>query len=143
MMNWKDRALQAADAKASMEHEEQRRRDETELTKQVEAFRFALGELLEEDIAVDALQVTVDGVTFRWMLDPRARKYGIVLQGTCPDCGASTWSRPITTLEEIGRLLRRFSPESDHVKEHLNTPKVKDHVRTTPMRESNASEGRD
>jgi hypothetical protein len=31
----------------------------------VEAFRFALGELLEEDIAVDALQVTVDGVTLR------------------------------------------------------------------------------
>jgi hypothetical protein len=64
-MNWKDRALQAADAKASLEREEQRRRDETELAKQVEAFRFALGELLEEDIAVDALQVTVDGVTLR------------------------------------------------------------------------------
>jgi hypothetical protein len=92
-MNWKDRALQAVDAKASLERGEQRRRDETELAKQVEAFRFALGELLEEDIAVDAPQVTVDGVTLRWMLDPLARKYGIVLQGTCPECGASTWSR--------------------------------------------------
>jgi hypothetical protein len=123
-MNWKDRALQAADAKASLERGEQRRRDETELAKQVEAFRFALGELLEEDIAVDALQVTVDGVTLRWMLDPLARKYGIVLQGTCPECGASTWSRQIRTLEEIGRLLQRFSPASDHEQHHHYRPNV-------------------
>jgi Fe-S cluster biogenesis protein NfuA len=139
MMNWKDRALQAADTKATLERDEQRRRDETELAKQVEAFRFALGELLEEDVTVDALQVTVDGVTFAWTINPNARKYGIVLQGVCPDCGASTWSRHISTLEEIGRLLQHFTPESDHVKEHLNTPTVKDHVRTTPMRDSNAS----
>jgi hypothetical protein len=127
MMNWKDRALQAADAKASRENEDQRRRDETELAKQVEAFQFALGQLLEEAIPVDALQVTVDGVTFGWMFNPPARKYGIVLQGTCPECGKSTWSRHISTLEDIGRLLRRFTPESEHVKAHL--PKVKDHVR--------------
>jgi hypothetical protein len=67
LMNWKEKALHASDAKASLEREEQRRREETGFAKEVEAFQFALRELLEEDIAVDALQVTVDGITFRWM----------------------------------------------------------------------------
>lgn len=139
MMNWKDRALQAADAKASVERDEQRRRDETELAKQVEAFRFALSELLEEDIPVDALQVTVDGVTFGWMLNPPARKYGIVLQGACPGCGVSTWSGQIRTLTELGQLLQSFRPDSDHERKCPNTLKAKDHARTTPMRDSNAT----
>jgi hypothetical protein len=134
-MNWKEKAMHAAAAKAAREHEEQRHRDETEFAKEVEAFQSALRELLDEDIAVEALQVTVDGVTFRWMPNHIARKSGIILQGTCPDCGASTWSRPLSTLAELGQLLQHFRPESDHIKEHL---KPAPSVRTTPTPERNA-----
>jgi hypothetical protein len=119
MMNWKDRALHAAANSESIEREEQRRRDEVKLAKQVEEFRIALGKLLEEDIAVDALEVTVDGVTFGWVHFPMAMKYGIVLQGTCAECRVATWSQHIKTLKEVGQLLQRFSPSPYH--EHTHT----------------------
>lgn len=136
-MTWKDRALQAADTKAAREEDEQRLRDAQARAKQIKAFQFALSTLLEEDITVDDLQVTADGVTFRWTFEHISRKWGIVMQGVCPDCGASTWSGHVDTLERLGQLLQRFYPESDHVKEHLKTPQVQSVTRTTPLRNEN------
>lgn len=128
-MTWKDKALQAADTKAAREREAQRVRDEQEQAKQIEAFQFALSTLLEEDIAVNDVEVTIDGVTFRWTCGDISRKWGIVVQGVCPECGELDWSRHIDNLEHLGQLLRRFDPEPEHVKKHLKPQQV---VRTIP-----------
>jgi hypothetical protein len=137
MMNWKEKALHAADAQAALDREAERIRKETEQARQVEAFQLALSELLEEEIILDALEAWVDGVAFRWALEPIGRTYGIVLQGTCPDCGASTWSGPIRSLADLGALLQRFRPDSTHIREHLNTPKPQNHARTIPTMDRN------
>jgi len=133
MDSWKEKALAAADAEVALEHDAERLRNEAERAKQVEAFQSALSGLLEEAIAVKALEVTVDGVTFHWQYEYIGRTHHIVVQGTCPDCGKTAWSHPIRSLANLGRQLQQFSPESDHVQEHLNATQVKDHVRTTPI----------
>jgi hypothetical protein len=66
MESWKEKALAAADAEVALEHNAERLQKEAERAKQVEAFQFALSGLLEEDIEANALEITVDGVTFHW-----------------------------------------------------------------------------
>jgi hypothetical protein len=74
MMTWKEKALHAADVKAAVDREEARLREEAELATQAKAFQVALSELLEEKIAVNAIEVTIDGVTFRWRLNHMTSK---------------------------------------------------------------------
>jgi hypothetical protein len=137
MESWKEKALAAADAEVALKHNAERLQKEAERAKQVEAFQSALSGLLEEDIEVNALEITVDGVTFHWQYEYIGKTHHIVVQGTCPDCGKPAWSHPIRSLAHLGRQLQQFSPESDHVsdhvKDHLNTPQVEDSVRTTPI----------
>jgi hypothetical protein len=129
-MDWKARAQQAADEKAARDREAQRLRQEAETAKQIEAFGYTLSELLEQDIAVDALEATVHGVTFGWQHNPFAHSYEIVLQGMCPECGQSAWSPGVHSLADVGELLQPFKPRLEHVKQHL--PPVTPYIRITP-----------
>lgn len=113
-MSWKDRALQAADTKDARDREAVRLRLEAERTKQIEAFGWAMSELLEEDITVDDLKVTVDGVTFGCKPQRLGTGYAIVVQGKCPLCQAQAWSAQIRSLEDLGQQLRQFTPDAGH-----------------------------
>ena len=129
-MTWKERALQAADTKAAREEDEQRLRDAQARAKQIKAFQFALRTLLEEDITVDDLQVTADGVTFRWTFEHISRKWGIVMQGVCPDCCGqgktdTRLSHPSTFFIFLGTDIPEIRVLPSAVVAHLD---VRDHI---------------
>jgi hypothetical protein len=122
-MNWKDRALQEADAHKVWEQDVfwptiDKTREEMK-AKQVEAFGIALRTLLGEDITVEDLKVTVDGVAFGWERDrdtaPPYEMYEVVMYGTCPWCGASTKSDAVESLARVGNLLTAFEPWDGHI----------------------------
>jgi hypothetical protein len=121
-MDWKDRAAQAhEESEAFMERvfwPRLREAEERIRATQVQAFGVALRKLLGEEITVEALEVTVDGVTFAWKRDhdtaPPWDMYHVAMRGACPWCRSPAWSGPIEDLSTVGSLLQAFEPEYRH-----------------------------
>jgi hypothetical protein len=123
-MHWKDRAAQSAG-----EHERyirdltaQARADRK--AAQVKAFGDALRQILGEEITVEELEVTVDGVIFAWhheparhdAYDPHDGRDYVVMVTHCPQCGDRLESGEVSSLADVRRLLNHFVPhDSVHI----------------------------
>jgi hypothetical protein len=117
-MNWKDRALQAANVKAAQDEEAKRQQDAAERERQIAAFGAALSDLLGEEVSVEDLEVEVDGSRFKWTYDPRFNRYGVSVLGPCDVCGAVDWSEHVQSLAQLGAFLERVQPGPLHQHQH-------------------------
>ena len=124
-MNWKERALNAAQKHAENDAIRQQHEEAAEVERQRVAFEAALQELLGEPMDVDGLEVVCDGVTFSWQQEFRDQPQ-ICIKGRCDICGHEVWSNSIDTLVQLGNLLEHFSPGR-----HECIPKPTNHVQIT------------